>query len=169
MRSDDVVVFDNSSGMLTLITHANPQEAGAYETACERLDDILDDLSAMEPSAFYPTEYEPITEADYQYSLENAFKTAVKDVKEHIQAGDVMQTVLSQFLSRMPKSLSLYRALRVLNPSPYMYFLNLMTHILSAHRQRYLRAWRMAMYRCAPSWALTTGKHKKQMWRSKTS
>ena len=55
MRSDDVVVFDNLSGMLTLITHANPQEADAYETAHERLDDILDDLaSAMDPSAFIP-------------------------------------------------------------------------------------------------------------------
>ena len=137
MRSDDVVVFDNLSGMLTLITHANPQEAGAYETACERLEDILDDLaSAMEPSAFYPTEYEPITEDDYQYSLEkNAFKTAVKDVKEHIQAGDVMQTVLSQRISvpYAASPLSLYRALRVLNPSPYMYFLNLDdTHIVGS-------------------------------------
>ena len=137
MRSDDVVVFDNLSGMLTLITHANPQEAGAYETACERLDDMLDDLaSAMDPSAFYPTEHEPITEADYQYSLgKNAFKTAVKDVKEYIQAGDVMQTVLSQRISvpYAESPLSLYRALRVLNPSPYMYFLNLDdTHIVGS-------------------------------------
>ena len=137
MRSDDVVVFDNLSGMLTLITHANPQEAGAYETACERLDDMLDDLaSAMDPSAFYPTEHEPITEADYQYSLEkDAFKTAVKDVKEYIKAGDVMQTVLSQRISvpYAESPLSLYRALRVLNPSPYMYFLNLDdTHIVGS-------------------------------------
>ena len=137
MRSDDVVVFDNFSGMLTLITHANPQEQGAYEAACERLDDMLDDLaSAMDPSAFYPTEHEPITEADYQYSLEkDAFKNAVKEVKEYIQAGDVMQTVLSQRISvpYAESPLSLYRALRVLNPSPYMYFLNLDdTHIVGS-------------------------------------
>ena len=137
MRSDDVVVFDNLSGMLTLITHANPQEQGAYEAACERLDDMLDDLaSAMDPSAFYPTEHEPITEADYQYSLEkDAFKNAVKEVKEYIQAGDVMQTVLSQRISvpYAESPLSLYRALRVLNPSPYMYFLNLDdTHIVGS-------------------------------------
>ncbi len=115
----------------------NPQEEGAYEAACERLDDMLDDLaSAMDPSAFYPTEHEPITEADYQYSLEkDAFKDAVKEVKEFIQAGDVMQTVLSQRISvpYAESPLSLYRALRVLNPSPYMYFLNLDdTHIVGS-------------------------------------
>jgi anthranilate synthase component 1 len=137
MRSDDVVVFDNLSGMLTLITHANPQETGAYEAACERLEVMLDDLaSAMDPSAFYPTEHEPITEADYQYTLEkDAFKNAVQEVKEYIQAGDVMQTVLSQRISvpYTESPLSLYRALRVLNPSPYMYFLNLDdTHIVGS-------------------------------------
>ena len=137
MRSDDVVVFDNLSGMLTMITHANPQEEGAYETARERLEYMLDDLaSAMDPSAFNPTEHEPISEADYHYSLEkDAFKTAVRDVKQYIQAGDVMQTVLSQRISvpYAESPLSLYRALRVLNPSPYMYFLNLDdTHIVGS-------------------------------------
>ena len=137
MRSDDVVVFDNLSGMLTLITHANPQEAGAYEVACECLDNMLDDLaSAMDPSAFYPAEHEPIAEADYQYSLaRDAFKNAVKEIKGYIQAGDVMQVVLSQRISvpYTESPLSLYRALRVLNPSPYMYFFNLDdTHIVGS-------------------------------------
>jgi anthranilate synthase component I len=137
MRSDDVVVFDNLSGMLTLITHADPQEANALQSALERLDDMLDDLAlALDPSAFYPAEDEPITEADYQYSLEKEnFKQAVKEIKEYIQAGDVMQTVLSQRISvpYAESPLSLYRALRVLNPSPYMYFLNLDdTHIVGS-------------------------------------
>ena len=61
MRSDDVVVFDNLSGMLTLITHANPQEAGAFEAAYERLDDMLDDGMAMDPSAFCPSRHKLIT------------------------------------------------------------------------------------------------------------
>ena len=137
MRSDDVVVFDNLSGMLTLITHANPQEAGAFEAAYERLDDMLDDLAlAMDPSAFCPSEHKLITGADYRYSLEKAaFEQAVREVKEYIQAGDVMQAVLSQRIT-VPfaeSPLSLYRALRVLNPSPYMYFLNLDdTHIVGS-------------------------------------
>ncbi len=137
MRSDDVVVFDNLSGMLTLITHANPQEAGAFEAAYERLDDMLDDLAlAMDPSAFCPSGHKLITGADYRYSLEKAaFEQAVREVKEYIQAGDVMQAVLSQRIT-VPfaeSPLSLYRALRVLNPSPYMYFLNLDdTHIVGS-------------------------------------
>ena len=62
MRSDDVVVFDNLSGMLTLITHANPQETGALEAAYERLDDMLDDLAlAMDPSAFCPSGHKLIS------------------------------------------------------------------------------------------------------------
>lgn len=137
MRSDDVVVFDNLSGMLTLITHANPQEAGAFEAANERLDDMLDDLAlSMDPSAFCPSGHNLITGADYRYSLEKAaFEQAVREVKEYIQAGDVMQAVLSQRIT-VPfaeSPLSLYRALRVLNPSPYMYFLNLDdTHIVGS-------------------------------------
>ena len=137
MRSDDVVVFDNLSGMLTLITHANPQEAGAFEAAYERLDDMLDDLAlAMDPSAFCPSGHKLITGADYRYSLEKAaFEQAVREVKEYIQAGDVMQAVLSQRIT-VPfaeSPLSLYRALRVLNPSPYMYFLNLDdTHVVGS-------------------------------------
>ena len=137
MRSDDVVVFDNLSGMLTLITHANPQEAGAFEAAYQRLDDMLDDLAlAMDPSAFCPSGHKLITGADYRYSLEKAaFEQAVGEVKEYIQAGDVMQAVLSQRIT-VPfaeSPLSLYRALRVLNPSPYMYFLNLDdTHVVGS-------------------------------------
>ncbi len=137
MRSDDVVVFDNLSGMLTLITHANPQEVDAFDAAQERLAIMLDDLSSsMDPLAFYPAEHEPITEADYQYSLQKeTFKAAVESIKEYIAAGDVMQAVLSQRISvPYPESpLALYRALRVLNPSPYMYFLNLdETHIVGS-------------------------------------
>ena len=137
MRSDDVVVFDNLSGMLTLITHANPQEAGAFEAAYERLDDMLDDLAlAMDPSAFCPSGHKLISETDYRYSLEKqTFEDAVNEVKKFIQAGDVMQTVLSQRITvpYAESPLSLYRALRVLNPSPYMYFLNLDdTHIVGS-------------------------------------
>lgn len=137
MRSDDVVVFDNLSGMLTLITHANPQEQHALESAQERLEQMHEDLSAaMDPSAFQPVVHAPIESSEYQFSLEkDAFKQAVKAVKGYIEAGDVMQTVLSQRISvpYAESPLALYRALRVSNPSPYMYFLNLDdTHIVGS-------------------------------------
>lgn len=137
MRSDDVVVFDNLSGMLTLITHANPQETDALAAANERLEQMRDDLaSAMDPAAFQPTPHAPIDPAEFAFSMtQDRFESAVDAVKEYIQAGDVMQTVLSQRIS-VPFSespMALYRALRVSNPSPYMYFLNLDdTHIVGS-------------------------------------
>ena len=137
MRSDDVVVFDNLSGMLTLITHANPQEHNAFEAARERLEQMREDLdAAMDPSAFQPVVHAPIEPSEYRFSLEkDAFKQAVKAVKGYIESGDVMQTVLSQRISvpYAESPLALYRALRVSNPSPYMYFLNLDdTHIVGS-------------------------------------
>ncbi len=137
MRSEDVVVFDNLSGMLTLITHANPQEQGALKAAHERLEQMREDLdAAMDPSAFQPVVHAPIEPSEYRFSLEkDAFKQAVNAVKGYIEAGDVMQTVLSQRISvpYAESPLALYRALRVSNPSPYMYFLNLDdTHIVGS-------------------------------------
>ena len=137
MRSDDVVVFDNISGMLTLITHVNPQEVGSLDVAIERLDDMASDLGmALDPTAFQPRSTHPIADQDYRYSLsQEAFQTAVEAVKDYIHAGDLMQAVLSQRITvpYAESRMSLYRALRVSNPSPYMYFFNLdETHIVGA-------------------------------------
>ena len=127
MRSDDVVVFDNISGMLTLITHANPQEVGSLEVAIERLDDMASDLGmALDPTAFQPRSTRPIADQDYRYSLsQEAFQTAVEAVKDYIHAGDLMQAVLSQRITvpYAESPMSLYRALRVSNPSPLYVFL----------------------------------------------
>lgn len=137
MRSDDVVVFDNLSGMLTLVTHANPQDPSSLDLALERLEAMQEDLdAAMDPSAFQPTVKPPIPDDAYAFSLsQEAFESAVEDIKAYIQAGDVMQTVLSQRIS-VPfreSPLALYRALRVLNPSPYLYFMHLDdTHIVGS-------------------------------------
>ena len=78
----------------------------------------------------------PIADQDYRYSLsQEAFQTAVEAVKDYIHAGDLMQAVLSQRITvpYAESPMSLYRALRVSNPSPYMYFFNLdETHIVGA-------------------------------------
>ena len=82
-----------------------------------------------------------------------------------------MQTVLSQRISvRMPKSFIPLSCITSLNPSPYMYFLNLDdTHIVGSSPE-ILRAWRMAMCQCAQLQALDhVGKHKKKMWHLKTN
>ncbi len=125
MLSEEVIVFDNFSGKLYLIVHA---KQGEYDLAQARLDSLSTQL--REPLKLYQTEKSPqtITEDDFISGFtEGGFKEAVETAREYIKAGDIMQVVLSQRLSVPFKAapLDLYRALRALNPSPYMHFMNL--------------------------------------------
>lgn len=127
MLSDEVVVFDNLRGALYLIVHADPAVAGAFEQAQER----LDVLHAALRSGALPekTPAQPsLQESDFVSSFpQPAFEQAVGRIKDYVLAGDVMQVVLSQRMT-VPftaRPLDLYRALRYLNPSPYLYFLDL--------------------------------------------
>lgn len=127
MVSEDILVFDNLSGKLLLLTHANPEEDHAYTRAQERLDALTAMLrsSRSEPRSCSPRVVE---EADFVSGFtQEGFEAGVRRIKEYIVAGDVMQVVLSQRLSISYRAtpLDLYRALRCLNPSPYMYHLNL--------------------------------------------
>ncbi len=127
MVSDEIVVFDNLQASLFVIVHANPEQDNAYQCAQQRLDEIVGNLkkplTPPEPSA-----HEPIVESDFESGFKQAaFEQAVDDLKEFVLAGDVMQVVISQRLT-VPFDLppmQLYRALRCLNPSPYMYFMNM--------------------------------------------
>ncbi|KAF0192414.1 MAG: anthranilate synthase component I [Gammaproteobacteria bacterium] len=128
MVSDEVVVFDNLAGKLYLIVHADPKQADAWGKAKQRLDALVALLRApLQPE----TRQHPVAQVDEEdfksdFSREQ-FEAAVGRAKEYIVEGDIMQVVLSQRLS-IPFSaapLSLYRALRRLNPSPYMYYLDL--------------------------------------------
>ncbi|HIO91844.1 MAG TPA: anthranilate synthase component I [Leucothrix mucor] len=125
MLSDEVVVFDNLKGKLYLIVHA---QKDGYDQAQSRLDFLEKKL--REPIRDYqPAKLsQKISEDDFTSGFtETGYKDAVAKAKDYIVAGDIMQVVLSQRLS-IPFSappVDLYRALRSLNPSPYMYFLNL--------------------------------------------
>jgi anthranilate synthase component 1 len=127
MVSDEVVVFDNLKGKLYVVIHADPEVAGAYERASRRLDDLVAHLSDPVAHASLPAA-SPVNEADFVSAFSQAgFEKAVERSLEYIRAGDIMQVVLSQRLA-IPYAaapLDLYRALRTLNPSPYMYFLDL--------------------------------------------
>ncbi|MFT6030370.1 MAG: anthranilate synthase component 1 [Oleiphilaceae bacterium] len=131
MVSDKLVVFDNLSGKLMLIYHADPSVKDAYQLAQSVLDLLVHRLrnTASVNSTKNKTEQTPkIEEADFISGFsEERFKSAVDTIKEYVLSGDVMQTVISQRMSIPFASnpLDLYRALRCLNPSPYMYFLNL--------------------------------------------
>ncbi|WP_415905173.1 anthranilate synthase component I [Neptuniibacter sp. QD48_55] len=129
MVSDEVVVFDNLAGKLILISHADPAEDQAYEKAQARLDQLVEKLHTATPYEATPAEQQrEVSETEFKSSYgEQAFKDSVDKIKEYVLDGDIMQCVISQRMS-IPfksKSLDLYRALRCLNPSPYMYVLNL--------------------------------------------
>ncbi len=129
MVSEQVVVFDNLSGKLILIHHANPAEPDAYQQAQQALDQLVYKLRTVSTSAqekqVSPVE---VTEEDFISGFtQERFEASVDKIKEYVLAGDIMQTVIAQRMSTpfLAEPLDLYRALRCLNPSPYMYFLNL--------------------------------------------
>jgi anthranilate synthase component 1 len=125
MVSDEVVVFDNLRGELHLIVLA---EANGYKQSQQRLDALERQLQEARRLYQPAPKATQVEESDFISGFtEDGFKQAVLDAKEYIKAGDIMQVVLSQRMS-IPFAappLDLYRALRRLNPSPYMYFLNL--------------------------------------------
>jgi anthranilate synthase component I len=131
MVSDQLVVFDNLSGKLILIHHADPETNDAFQIAQSVLDLLVHRLrnhTCTPPVAKPQTKQAAIKESDFVSGFsEEKFKASVDTIKEYVLSGDVMQTVLSQRMS-IPfeaEPLNLYRSLRCLNPSPYMYFLNL--------------------------------------------
>lgn len=132
MVCDELVVFDNLSGRLTLWTHADPSEPEAYVHACHRLETLENQLRTAKPSSASPGTGRAAVEEGHFTSgfTEDGFKAAVEKIKEYVLAGDVMQCVPSQRMSIpfQAPPLDLYRALRSLNPSPYMFFFNLDDH-----------------------------------------
>jgi anthranilate synthase component 1 len=126
--SDEVVVFDNLRGRLFVVVHVDPSVKGAYKQAQQRLDDLV---ARMRSQALPPQSNKrgrKVRESDFRSGFkQDKFEAAVDRIKGYIVEGDCMQVVLSQRLSIPYKSepLDLYRALRSLNPSPYMFYLNL--------------------------------------------
>jgi anthranilate synthase component 1 len=121
MLTDELAVIDNVAGRISLIVYADPAVEGAYEQARERLQALRRRLREPVDIPFQTATAK--TEPRSEFG-ETAFKAAVARAKEYIAAGDIMQVVLSQRIA-LPfdaKPLSLYRALRSLNPSPYMFY-----------------------------------------------
>jgi len=126
--SDEVVVFDNLSGKLFIIVHADPKKNDAYSNALRRLDDISGMLRDNKNNKSQSDNSRDVNEDDFVSGFtQKNYEKAVDTIKDYIVNGDAMQVVLSQRLSIpfQSKPINLYRALRSLNPSPYMYFLDL--------------------------------------------
>lgn len=128
MVSMDVIVFDNLSGRIFMVTLAELSDPQAYTKARQRLTQRVSDLGASFSAPRVPKQVERITEGDYDLEFAQAdFMQAVEVCRDYIHAGDIMQVVLSQRLTApfAGRAIDLYRALRTINPSPYMYYLNL--------------------------------------------
>jgi len=130
--SDEVLVFDNLAGKLIFVIHANPEVENAYAKANARLDELEQKLRGEIP-ATPNLSLGMNANSEPQFTShcgEQKFQQNVVDIKDYVLAGDTMQVVISQRLSIdfTQEPINLYRALRNLNPSPYMYFMNLGDH-----------------------------------------
>ncbi len=127
MVSDEVIVFDNLRGRIYIIVHLDPSTGDTFAEGEARIQALITQMRREMP-AQPCSPARQVQESDFISGFtETGFKAAVNRIKEYILAGDCMQVVLSQRLSipYQAPPLDLYRALRGLNPSPYMYFLDL--------------------------------------------
>lgn len=127
LLSDELAVMDNLSGKIYLVVYADPAMPDAYARAQTRLCELRAMLNAP---VCIPETIVSHPEVVLSEFGEAAFKQAVEAAKRYITDGDIMQVVLSQRMSQHFEAspLALYRALRTLNPSPYMFFYDMGDH-----------------------------------------
>ena len=121
MLTEELAVIDNVAGRIYLIVYADPSVADSFEKGQSRLKELL---ACLSKPVTMPASLPSIkTELIRKFKAED-FESAVLKTKEYILAGDCMQVVIGQRISKpfTDSPLALYRALRSLNPSPYMYF-----------------------------------------------
>ena len=126
VKSEKLVVYDNFNKSIHIIYNSDPAKK-TYEEANKMLEEIEQSISTETQSS--SLEYKPISgKLSFESNFtKKEFIEAVNKVKDYIREGDVMQVVLGQdfFKSFSGDAFQLYSALRYLNPSPYMYYLNL--------------------------------------------
>ncbi len=131
--SDEVVVFDNLSGRLFIVIYVDVTQGEDFATGNHRLNELTEQLKSPIASRPALSLRQEAREDQFKSSFgQHNFEDAVRKCREYILAGDVFQVVLSQRLSAEFKGspIDLYRALRTLNPSPYMYFLDFGTYYI---------------------------------------
>ena len=121
LQTEELAVIDNLSGRLYLIVYADPQQPEAYFKGKKRLAELADKLKFSVTAP--PVKRGPSYAVEREFDKADYLK-AVAKAKDYIAAGDMMQVQVGQRLKKRytESPLSLYRALRSLNPSPYMYF-----------------------------------------------
>ena len=122
--SEELAIVDNLSGKLSLVVYARPDTGDAYSRARGRLQALIGQLrQPVDIPAERPGPSEPAVSGFGQ----QAYHAAVDRAKHYIFEGDIMQVVPSQRMSKRLNAtpLALYRALRTINPSPYMFYFDL--------------------------------------------
>jgi anthranilate synthase component I len=122
LLSDELAVVDNLSGKLHLIVYADPAKPGAHGRALARLQELRAQL--RKPAGLPPHDAGSPLPAPRSNISEEAFYASVARCKRYIEDGDMMQVQISQRIAQpFPHSpVNLYRSLRSINPSPYMFY-----------------------------------------------
>jgi anthranilate synthase component 1 len=125
--TDTILIFDHVDHKIKIVSNSLVEKddpADAYDKACAKIDKIMEKLKRdmAEPEDVPVKKSNNETESNF---TEDEFHEAVEKTKEYIRAGEVIQLVLSQRFSRKTEAdpFTIYRALRSINPSPYMFYL----------------------------------------------
>ncbi len=141
MFVDSLLIFDHATHKIKVVSHARPEgdRDSAYQAATRKIDELINRLGQpLDPPP--PTLEAPVEPAEIHSNFtREEFEASVEKARQYITAGEAIQVVLSQRLSRRTSAhpLNIYRALRGINPSPYMFFLDLRTFSSSAHPPRF--------------------------------
>lgn len=131
MLSEQLVVFDNLASRMFIINYVDPHQTNALEKGTKDLDRLVEKILHSTAKGPEYTKGGTVKEQDFESEFtREGYIAAVDKARQYIIDGDAMQIVLSQRLS-IPfeaEPLNLYRVLRGLNPSPYMYYMNLGDH-----------------------------------------
>jgi anthranilate synthase component 1 len=132
---DRMVIFDHVNKTILAVAHAHVSEQGndlrgAYDAACGKVDRLVERLqqgyAGLQLTDIDADRRSPVTLPYRSNFTQQAFEAAVVKAKEYIQAGDIFQVVLSQRLQTETRArpFDIYRTLRVVNPSPFMFYLD---------------------------------------------
>jgi anthranilate synthase component 1 len=143
MLADSLLIFDHLTHKIKVVSHAhlNDDIETAYRQATQKIDSLVDRLRQPIPAQSYSVVSSSKSAVRSNLS-QVEFETRVSKAKEYIYAGDIIQAVLSQRLARPTSTnpFAMYRTLRSLNPSPYMYYLHLGDfHIVGASPELLVR------------------------------
>jgi len=144
MFADTVLVFDHLTHKIKVVSHAHldGEVEAAYRKAVERIDSLADRLSQPIEQEGRAQKMPPSPSPVTSNISKTEFEAKVAQAKEYIEAGEIIQVVLSQRLSKTTTAspFDIYRALRSINPSPYMYYLHLDDcHIVGASPELLVR------------------------------